>query len=494
MTAAIHSAKSAEAVSQRPYPAYKPSGVEWLGNVPAHWAARPGRACYASEQVLNSGLLETTVLSLSYGQIKIRPEEKLHGLVPVSFETYQIVEPGDIVCRPTDLQNDWNSLRFGLSPHRGIITAAYMCLRTRPGLTRNYGYLLLHAYDLKKVFYGLGSGLRQNLSWTDFRQLPCLVPPLDEQRAIVRYLDHVDARIRRYVAAKEKLIALLEEERQAVIHRAVTRGLDPNVPLKPSGLEWLGDVPEHWEILRVGRFSKVGNGSTPSRANAAYWTDGVHPWLNSSSVNQGIITRADQFVTNLALRECHLPRLCPGSVLVGITGQGKTRGMVAVLDIDATINQHMAFITPRTTRVSSHYLQMCLTAAYSELRAISSDSGSTKAALTCEDIKRFMVVLPPRDEQERLLSEVRRELANVDDAIGRARRQIELLREYRTRLIADVVTGELDVREAAAQLGEQADEENLIEQGIPMADNTDDSLYNSDESAGELAMEREVAP
>ena len=221
-----------------PYPAYKPSGVPWLRDVPAHWKVLPGRACFTSEQILNQGMLEKTVLSLSYGQIKIRPEEKLHGLVPASFETYQLVEPDDIVCRPTDLQNDWNSLRFGLSRHRGIITSAYMRLRTRAELSRRYGYLILHTYDLKKVFYGLGSGLRQNLSWTDFKLLPCLVPPLPEQAAIVRYLGHADHRIRRYLTAKEKLIALLEEERQAIITQAVTRGLDPNVRLKPSGVDW----------------------------------------------------------------------------------------------------------------------------------------------------------------------------------------------------------------------------------------------------------------
>ena len=233
-----------------PYPAYKLSGVAWLGEVPAHWQVLSGRACYTSEKILNQGMLEKTVLSLSYGQIKVRPEEKLHGLVPTSFETYQLVEPDDIVCRPIDLQNDWNSLRFGLSRHRGIITSAYMRLRTRTELSRRYGYLLLHAYDLKKVFYGMGSGLRQNLSWTDFKVLPCLVPPLREQISIVCYLDHVDRRIRRYVEAKQKLIALLEEEKQAVVNQAVTRGLDPNVRLKPSGVEWLGDVPAHWEVRR----------------------------------------------------------------------------------------------------------------------------------------------------------------------------------------------------------------------------------------------------
>ena len=234
-----------------PYPAYKTSGVEWLGDVPAHWEQLPGRACYYEKKSPNTGMQETTILSLSYGQIVVKPAEEHHGLVPASFETYQVIEPGDIIVRPTDLQNDWTSLRFGLSRHHGAITSAYMCLHTRGIISREYGHLLLHTYDLKKIFYGLGSGLRQNLNWRDFQYLPCLVPSLPEQNAIVRYLNHATERIHRYLNAKERLIKLLEEQRQAIIHSAVTRGLDPNVRLKPSGVEWLGDVPVHWEISRI---------------------------------------------------------------------------------------------------------------------------------------------------------------------------------------------------------------------------------------------------
>jgi type I restriction enzyme S subunit len=243
--------------SLNPYPDYKDSGVAWLGKVPAHWAALPGRACYREKKDPNTGLKEKTVLSLSYGQIVVKSEDKLHGLVPASFETYQIVDPGDIIVRPTDLQNDWNSLRFGLSHHRGIITSAYMCFATHDVMSRGYGHLLLHTYDLKKIFYGLGSGLRQNLDWRDFKYLPCLVPPLNEQAAIVSFIDHADRLIRRYIRAKQRLIELLNEQKQTIIHRAVTRGLDPNVRLKPSDVEWLGKVPEHWEVIPLRRRVEV---------------------------------------------------------------------------------------------------------------------------------------------------------------------------------------------------------------------------------------------
>ncbi len=303
------------------------------------------------------------------------------------------------------------------------------------------------------------------------------IPPLPEQAAIVRYLYHVDRRIRRYIRAKQKLIALLEEQKKAVIHEAVTGRLDvrtgrPYPTYMDSGVEWLGEVPSHWEVRRIGRFSKVGNGSTPSRGNPEYWSNGDHPWLNSSSVNKGTIATADQFVTGRALRECHLPRVPANSVLVGITGQGKTRGMAALLMIDATINQHMAYITPNTDTISPRYLCICLAAAYAELRGLSSASGSTKEALTCEDVKTFRLVLPPIDEQEVLLSAVARRLRSLERCASDARRQIDLVREYRDRLVTDGVTGKLDLREEAVGLSEvnprvsEGDTDGGVDQGI----------------------------
>ena len=163
-------------LSLKAYPVYKDSGVPWLETVPEHWHVLPGRACFFGKKVPNKGMQESTVLSLSYGQIVIKPPEKLHGLIPEFFETYQIVEPSDIIFRPTDLQNDWVSLRFGISRNKGIITSAYMCLKTNKLMDANYAHLLLHTYDLKKIFYGLGSGLRQSIDWRDFKYLPCLCP------------------------------------------------------------------------------------------------------------------------------------------------------------------------------------------------------------------------------------------------------------------------------------------------------------------------------
>ena len=249
----------------RPYPSYRESGVTWLGKVPAHWEVLPGRACFREKQEPNVGLVEQTILSLSYGTIVVKPDEKLHGLVPSSFETYQIIDPLNIIIRPTDLQNDQISLRVGLSKNRGIITSAYLCFTTKCCLRPGYGYLLLYSYDIMKIFYGLGSGLRQNLDWTDFKNLRFSAPPFTEQVAIVRFLGHADQRIRRYIRAKQKLIALLEEQKQAFIHHAVTGSIDvrtgqPYPVYKSSGVEWLGDVPTKWQVLRFGRVISLTTG------------------------------------------------------------------------------------------------------------------------------------------------------------------------------------------------------------------------------------------
>ena len=217
------------------------------------WHVLPGLACYRQRNVSNIGL-RTQVLSLSFGRIVIRPQEKLRGLVPASFETYQIIEPGDIVVRPTDLQNDWNGLRFGLSAERGIITSAYICSTHDAVADSRVSVQFAARVRPHEDLYGLGYG-----SSSESRAGPtsstcrCLVPPLDEQAAIVHFLDHADRRIRRGIRAKQKLIAMLNEQKQAVIHGAVTRGLDPNVRLKPSELQWLGDVPEHWDVRPFSR-------------------------------------------------------------------------------------------------------------------------------------------------------------------------------------------------------------------------------------------------
>ena len=434
------------------YPKYKPSGTPWLGNLPAHWRLLPGRSIYKLEKTPNKGLKETRVLSLSYGNIRVRGENELHGLVPESFETYQIVEPGDIICRPTDLQNDWTSLRFGLSHHRGIITSAYLCLRTQPSMNRRYGHLLLHAYDLKKIFYGLGSGLRQSLDWTDFKHLPCPEPPPEEQAAIVRFLDHADEQIQRYIAAKERLIALLEEQRKALVHQAVTRGLDPSVKLKDSGVEWLGEVPEHWEIGPLKRaFSSIDYGISESAS-----ASGKIPVLTMGNVHDGQVQIPNNggvfFVDPYLL-------LRGGDLLFNRTNSRELVGKVGLFPGHAsptTFASYLVRMRPHP-RHRPEYLNIMLNEAsfISHARRESVPS-LHQSNLNPTRYGRIHIALPPKEEQETILRALQGQTEGLRDSITRSRRQIDLMNEYRTRLIADVVTGQLDVREAAAQLQENS--------------------------------------
>ena len=429
------------------YSSYKPSGVEWLGEVPAHWSKLPGRACFSEKKIPNTGMKETTVLSLSYGQIVVKPVEKLHGLVPASFETYQIIDPDDIVVRPTDLQNDWNSLRFGLSRHRGIITSAYMCLNSDGVMSRDYGYLLLHAYDLKKVFYGLGSGLRQNLNWSDFKYLPCLVPPLPEQAAIVRYLDRTDWRIRCYISAKQRLIGLLEEQKQAIIHRAVTRGLDANVRLKPSGVEWLGEVPAYWEVaaLRHRYSQRLGKMLDSKRITGNHSL----PYLRNVDVQWDQINIKDLPTMDIPPDEYERYTVQQGDLLVCEGGEvGRCAlwsGELPVCGFQKALHR----LRPRNVGQDlPRFMHYALRAAVKG-DAFNDGHLSTIAHLTGDKLRAHRFPFPPVAEQESIVSFLDAALKQVDRAVSRACRQIELLREYRTRLIADVVTGKLDVREDA---------------------------------------------
>jgi len=200
----------------------KESGINWIGKIPEHWEVLPGRVCLKSKQVSNKGLKVKTVLSLSYGSIVIKPEEKLHGLVPESFETYQIVCPGDIIVRVMDLQNDHTSLRIGLVKDHGIITSAYVCLEMGEKMESYYSYLYLHNLDILKVFYGMGSGLRQNLSYVDFKYLQVLVPPKNEQKEIISFVKEIETKTEELTRSTKNEIEKLKEFRKTLISHAVT--------------------------------------------------------------------------------------------------------------------------------------------------------------------------------------------------------------------------------------------------------------------------------
>jgi type I restriction enzyme S subunit len=214
--------------------------------------------------------------------------------------------------------------------------------------------------------------------------------------------------------------------------------------MKLSGLDWLGDIPEHWEVKRLKHFSKIGNGSTPNRDMSHYWEGGDYPWLNSSVVNSRKVEAASRYVTEEALTECHLPKISPPALLVAITGQGKTRGKSAVLEFEATINQHLAFIKPEPDAADCLYLSLLLDTAYPFIRSDSESAGSTRGAITCEQLGNFYVTLPPREEQSEILSFAEEQIATIGSVEETLRRSISLLKERRSALITAAVTGQIE--------------------------------------------------
>jgi type I restriction enzyme S subunit len=364
-----------------------------------------------------------------------------------SYVGYKLCWPDDLV-----INSLWAWARgLGVSRHHGIISSAYGVyrLRSRQETSARFIHYLVRSLPFQWELQVRSKGIwisRLQLTDEEFLRAPFPLPAADEQDAIVHFLDWATGRLDQAIRVKRKLIALLNEQKQAIIHRAVTRGLDPNVPLRPSDLAWLGDIPRNWEVWQIGHLARIGNGSTPSRGSAVYWSENGYPWLNSASVNHSPITSANQFVTETALKECHLPRVPANSILIAITGQGKTRGTAAMLAFEATINQHIAYVSLHSDKVSPEFLCLFLKAAYGELRRVSDASGSTKGALTCADVTHFKVAVPEYREQLDIVSRIYNETRNIEEALDRHQREIDLLREYRTRLVADVATGKLDVR------------------------------------------------
>ena len=332
-------------------------------------------------------------------------------------------------------------------PENLIASTGFAVVRPGPALDSNYSkYALCEPRFLMEVEKRSVGVSYPAINTSDLGSIQIQVHPLARQRAIADTLDRDTARIDVLVSEKERLLDLLAEKRRALVTRAVTRGLNPRVKLRHSGIPWLGEIPAHWETWKIGHLAEVGNGSTPSRRNAAYWSGGKIPWLNSSVVNRAEVAEADQFVTALAARECHLPRVKSGSVLVAITGQGKTRGQAAVLSFDATINQHLAFIRPNQSHLLPWFLRWTLFAAYDFLRSISDDAGGTKGALTCEEVASLRVPVPPIREQTDILASVARSVERLDALRAVANNTISLIKERRSALISVAVTGDIDAR------------------------------------------------
>ena len=450
-----------------PYPAYKPSGVPWLGDVPAHWDVRRGKALLAPIDTRSTtGEEELLTVSAQRGVVP-RASATVTMFKAESYVGYKLCWPGDLV-----INSLWAWAHgLGVSDHHGIVSSAYGIYRPLSQADPRFIHLLVRSIPFQWELQVRSKGIwvsRLQLTDEAFLGAPLPLPPLAEQRAIVRYLDHVDRRIQRYVSAKQRLIALLEEEKQAIINQAVTRGLDPNVPLKPSGVEWLGDVPAHWEVRRLKTVCSMrsGEGITAESIEAT----GEYPVYGGN----GLRGYASTYTHNGAFALIGRQGALCGNVH-GVRGQfwASEHAVVATLDISHNIDWFGAILTAMNLN------QYSIAAA--------------QPGLAVERVLNLHIPVPSLQEQQQIAYHIDQTSAVIDAAVARAHRQIELLQEYRTRLVADVVTGKLDVREAAAQLPEGAGGAESIDEEAMRPDSMDgDPFEESQPTEEEIAIEREV--
>ncbi len=425
------------------YESYKDSGVKWIGQIPSHWEVLPGRAIFSENKRKNKANNETFVLSLSYGNI-IPKKDINEGLVPENYSAYQIVDPNHIIIRCTDLQNDKVSLRTGHVNHHGIISGAYLGLITNDGFNSRYMHFLLHTWDFSKELYRYGSGLRQSLSWNDIKYLNLVIPPLAEQTAIVEYLDKATAEIDRAIEAQRKMIDALNERKQIIITRTVTKGLNPDAPLRDSGIDWLGQIPAHWQAIPFRHTFEMRGGYTPSKNDPSLWENGTIPWFRMEDIRKSgrFLKDSIQYVNKKAVKT--KGPFCAGSFLLAICTA--SIGEHAMLIADSLANQRFANLKIRKS------LEHSLEPLYIYyLLFVIGDFCRNNANSTCfqyvdmDGLKKFPVIVPPLEEQKMIVDYLVKNTKNLEDSLASCERMISLLQERKQIIINEVVTGKKKV-------------------------------------------------
>ena len=420
------------------YEAYKNSGVDWLGDIPDEWTLKPGFIAFSENKRNNKGMKESTVLSLSYGNIVIKPEEKLVGLVPESFETYQLVEPGDIIIRGTDLQNDKTSLRTGLAKDKGIITSAYINLKIGQNFEPCFLHYYLHALDTTKVIYKFGSGLRQNLSFVDFKRLPVFDIPKATQTSIANFLDKKTIQIDEAIAIKEKQITLLKERKQILIQKSVTQGLNPNVPMKDSGVNWIGQIPENWDVSanRALFSERVEQG----REGLPLLSVSIHSGVSSEEISEEenvrgrvkIEDKSKYILVKTGDIAFNMMRAWQGGI-----GAVSTDGMVSPAYIVAKPKPH----------INSEYfeLQYRCPEFIQQMDRYSKGITDFRKRLYWDSFKQLNTIVPPINQQIEIIRHVKTISDKTEAGVNLLSEQIEKLKEYKTTLINSAVTGKIKV-------------------------------------------------
>lgn len=445
----------------KPYPVYKDSGVEWLGDVPEHWEVQRIKSV-VNNVIQLTGELQDGDLYVALEHVESWTGRLRYASSEVSFDSQvKRFQTGDVIfgkLRPylaKVTRPKKNGVCVGeffvLRPYGSNVTAPYMeqLLRSKP---------IIDAINCSTF-----GAKMPRADWQFVGGMVVPLPSLPEQTAIVRFLDYVDNRIRRSIHAKQKLITLLEEEKQAIIHHAVTRGIDPDVPLKSSGVEWLGDVPEHWEVKPAKFFFR----EVDERS-----TTGTEELLSVSHIT-GVTPRSQKNITMFMAESNVGHKLCrPGDLVINTMwawmaalGVSKQVGLVSP--------SYGVYRPIKNSQLLSEYVDLVLRSAPYRAEYLCRSTGirSSRLRLYPEQFLRIKLICPPVDEQKAILKFLKSENFENDNIIATTNREIGLIREYRTRLIADVVTGKLDVREVAANLSDENIDKDILIEDVEIPEN-----------------------
>ena len=424
------------------YPEYRHSGVDWLGEIPTHW--NPMRLKFVAPTM--DARLET------------KPEEVPYvGLehIQSGLGRYHLDESLQDVQSTVSAFHQGDVLFGKLRPYLakvihpdfcGVCTTELLVLRPSSSAEGRYVFYQLLSHGFVETVNSLTYGAKMPRAGPDqVAGMRVAVPSGPEQRAIADFLDRETTRIDALIAKKERLIELLQEKRTALIGQAVTKGLDPNVPMKDSGIEWLGQTPAHWSLTKVKRLFRVVNGSTPATGVAEYW-DGDTVWVTPDDLGQltsDTITHGRRNISQLGHASCATTLVPPGSLVLSTRAP---IGHLAIAGVQLCTNQGCKCLLPREVG-NVRYFYYQLLAARPHLK--SCGDGSTFQELSSRKLESVSLGCPPRREQDAIAHFLDRETARIDAPVSKVHQAIDRLREYRTALISAAVTGKIDVREAA---------------------------------------------
>jgi type I restriction enzyme S subunit len=421
----------------KPYDKYKSSGIAWLGDIPEHWEiSKAKHILFQKKKTLNPNL---NCGSISFGNIVFKDNER----VPVETKaTYQELLIGEFLINPLNLNFDLKSLRTGLSTIDVVVSTGYIVLQNNPKFNKRYLKWLLHQFDVS-FMKTLGDGVRQTLSYNDFKNTNFPYISIPEQTAIARFLDYKLAKINRFIQKKKQLIKLLNEQKAAIINQAVTKGLDPNAKMKDSGIEWLGEIPEHWEVTRAKYLGKAIIGLTYSPSDETDSENGILV-LRSSNVQNGKITYDDCVYVTTEVPENKITRV--GDILIcSRNGSIKLIGKNALIDEEAAGQTFGAFMTIFRTPNYEFLHYFFNSASFKAQSGLFSTS--TINQLTTGILNNIIVAIPKSlNEQLEIVEFIKSETEIINTTISKIEKELALTEEYKTALIAEAVTGKIDVR------------------------------------------------